>query len=456
MKNITQNLISIGLPLAIGFISQMTISFTDAAIISRLGPEQLAGATLGMSFFTIIMLFGIGFISAVSPYVAESFRKCNNDHIQLWYSQGQWISVITGLAGMLLLAFTAEILRWFGISAQLCMIAQEYNYGAAPGLIFFFLYVNVRCLFSAIGRPKPLTFIMILAIPVNILLSWAFILGLPFIKGMGVFGAGVSSSLIRALIIFCATYVLTRSKISEYISLPIIPVKIDFVSMSKLIKTGAPIGLRIAVGEGFLPVIAFFIAAYGTDATAAHSVASRVASLIGVFVLGFSGAATTLSSWYRAEQDWRGLSQLRLSSLIVSLGYVVFVGIFICIFYKDIASILFGIKEHHVLSLIGLLLPMLLFSFALDTVGGIYNGFLVGMLDTAIPTLVITLSYWVLGLGGGLMLSIFTSYGFFSYWISMILSSFFIAVFNYLRAGMHIRNLKYNQELSTLSRSAKL
>jgi len=42
-------LLALGVPLAIGFVSQMAISFTDAALIARLSAAELAGTTLALS-----------------------------------------------------------------------------------------------------------------------------------------------------------------------------------------------------------------------------------------------------------------------------------------------------------------------------------------------------------------------------------------------------------------------
>ncbi|WP_273787863.1 hypothetical protein [Bartonella grahamii] len=55
---VMKQLLSLGIPLAVGFISQMMISFTDAALVAHLGIQALSGTMLALSMFSFVMLFG--------------------------------------------------------------------------------------------------------------------------------------------------------------------------------------------------------------------------------------------------------------------------------------------------------------------------------------------------------------------------------------------------------------
>ncbi|TCK65753.1 MATE family efflux transporter [Curtobacterium sp. PhB136] len=441
MKTMTRQLLVLGLPLAIGFISQMLISFTDAALIARVGAVELAGTTLALSLFSLVMLMGLGVITAVSPRVAEAFERSDGDAVRKWFSQGTWLALAAGLVGVLLLQFTGPILRLIGQSAEVASVAQEYNQGASAGLVFFLLYVNSRSVMGAVGRPKPLTVIMLLAVPVNFLVGWAFIFGTPFTAAAGVLGAGLSSTVVRLLIVIAAYAVLLRARAFRDLKLSESSRRPDLVALRNLSGLGLPIGVRILLGEGFLPVIAFFVAQYGADATAAHAVGLRVESLVGVFALGFSSAATTLAAWSRSARDWRRLQHLQWSLFIVAAGYALGVSALIALLFPQIQTQVFGLSSVTVSSLLWSLLPWVLLSFCFDSVGSMYNGFLVGMLDTKLPTLVVAISYWAFGLGLGMILA-WAGAGFFGLWIGMTAAGFVVTVFNVYRASVHVRRLR--------------
>jgi len=442
MKRMMSQLLSLGVPLAIGFISQMAISFTDAVLVARIGSTELAGTTLALSLFSLVMLMGIGVITAVSPKVAENHRAEKLTETHIWYVQGVWLSLILGAVGVGILANTGWLLRFLGLSEELALVAQQYNNGAALGMPFFFFYVNTRSLMSAVGNPKPLTWIMIAAIPVNVVIGLVAIFGFASIPGMGVFGAGLSSTLIRILIAIASVTILLKGAKFRHLKPENASFQIDWIRIVELLKIGSPIGIRIVAGEGVLPLISFFIASYGIEATAAHAVGLRTVSLISVFALGFSSAATTISAWTRAQSDWQSLYSLRLSLVIIAIAYVFLVGSTMALNFEFIQKSVFALNSEATISMLWGLLPLILLTFLFDTISSMFNGYLVGLEDTYLPTVVITTTYWGVGLGLGLVLSRSTSIGFFGFWVSLVVSHVIVTAFNYFRAGMHIRLLR--------------
>ncbi|WP_368266985.1 MATE family efflux transporter [Corynebacterium ulcerans] len=439
-----RQLIALGGALAIGFVSQMAISFTDAALVSRLGANVLAGMTLALGLFSLVMLMGLGIVTAVSPKVAESFRNNDNKELQRWFNQGVWLSLTIGGCSAIVLFNTGTILRFFGQNEQIAAIAQEYNCGSAIGVIFFYLYINIRGLMSAVGDPKPLIWVMLAAIPTNFLLASFLIFGSGSFNGFGVLGAGISSTVTRLLIVIWATALLMRGKQFRFLNLVPALSKPEWVRIAHLLCIGIPIGFRILVGEGFPSVIAFMTAAYGPEAVASHAVGIRLDTLISVFALGISSAATTMAAWYRTDSDQRELRRLRTSIAFVGTTYVVLLSTMMYFSYEFMLSTIFGITDVSVLHLSWKLLPLILLSFMFGTWGAMYHGFLVGLLDTVLPTVVVTISYWGIGLVGGYIFANTFNLGFIGYWGGMVLASFTVALFNYLRVSYLIARIPVN------------
>ena len=57
------------------------------------------------------------------------------------------------------------------------------------------------------------------------------------------------------------------------------------------------------------------------------------------------------------------------------------------------------------------------------------------------PTIVVTASYWGVGLVGGYIVSEYFDFGFTGYWYGMIAASLIVALFNYVRVGYLIENI---------------
>lgn len=435
-------LLSLGIPLAIGFVSQMAISFTDSALVTRLSPVKLAGTTLALSVFSVVMLLGLGVVTAVSPKLASSFRIGAEDEVRDWYVQGSWLAVVIGLIGSAILLNTGGILTLMGQNQELASVAQQYNIGAALGMPLFLLYVNARSTMSAVGQPKALTWIMLAAVPLNLVVGYLAILGIGALPGFGVAGAGWSSTIVRMLIVVAAVIVLHRGRAFRDLALGRASLRPRLKLISELVRVGTPIGVRIMLGEGFLPVLAFFVTRFGADATTAHTIGLRLVSLISVIALGFSSAATTMAAWARADRSPRALRELRYALLLVGGGYAVVLAAVTALVFDFVVQVLFGLNDQSAESALRVLLPLVLGYFLLETLGTVFSGYLVGMVDTLIPTIVVMVSYWGVGLGVGLLLSGPVGMGLYGLWTGMAFGAGLIAVFNVFRSSHRIKVLR--------------
>ncbi|WP_375704007.1 MATE family efflux transporter [Bartonella sp. AD328YNZD] len=436
---VMKQLLSLGMPLVVGFISQMMISFTEAALVAHLGVQALSGTMLALSIFSFVMLFGLGIITAVAPKLAESFRRQDRYALKAWFDQGIGLSLLIGTVSAIILLNTRNILCFLGQDGTIANIAQEYNSGAAIGGVFFYLYVNSRGLLSAIGNPQPLTWVMLAAIIVNFFISWPLIFGIGSASGLGVFGAGVASSLIRILIVIAAAIILSRNSAFHSFRFNYLRPKLEISRIIKLLRVGLPIGIRILIAEGFPSVIAFMITAYGVESLAAHTIGMRLDMLISVVALGISSAAATIAAWYRADRNNMALKQLRISVTVFAVAYVLFLSVVVYLSYEFILTTIFNISSERVIVFSWELLPFILLSFAFGTLGAMLNGILVGLLDTFWSTIVVAISYWGLGLLGGALMAHFFEYDFIGYWLGMIGASLIVSIFNYMRVGYLIK-----------------
>ncbi|WP_375606461.1 MULTISPECIES: MATE family efflux transporter [unclassified Bartonella] len=436
---VMKQLLSLGMPLAVGFISQMMISFTEAALVAHLGVQALSGTMLALSIFSFVMLFGLGIITAVAPKLAESFRRQDRYALKAWFDQGIGLSLLIGTVSAIILLNTRNILCFLGQDGTIANIAQEYNSGAAIGVVFFYLYVNSRGLLSAIGNPQPLTWVMLAAIIVNFFISWPLIFGIGSASGLGVFGAGVASSLIRILIVIAAAIILSRNSAFHSFRFNYLRPKLEISRIIKLLRVGLPIGIRILIAEGFPSVIAFMITAYGVESLAAHTIGMRIDMLISVVALGISSAAATIAAWYRADRNNMALKQLRISVTVFAVAYVLFLSVVVYLSYEFILTTIFNISSERVIVFSWELLPFILLSFAFGTLGAMLNGILVGLLDTFWSIIVVAISYWGLGLLGGALMAHFFEYDFIGYWLGMIGASLIVSIFNYMRVGYLIK-----------------
>lgn len=184
--------IGLGFPIAIALVAQTGISFTDIIILGKLDISELAGASLGIALFTVIMLVSLGVITAVSPQLSAAYSRGNKKDLRKTYQHALWLALIVSIPGMICLIFTEPLLVLMGQPIEIAKLASKYNYGAVIGLPAFLGYVALRCFLSSIELPKFATFTMIGALPINAILTYVLTLGLEgTFMGFGSFGAGL-------------------------------------------------------------------------------------------------------------------------------------------------------------------------------------------------------------------------------------------------------------------------
>ena len=73
-------LFKLGWPMALAQLAQMSIYTIDVIMIGRLGPEDLAAASLGLIIYFAMWMLGFGPAMAVSPMVSQALGADKNNH----------------------------------------------------------------------------------------------------------------------------------------------------------------------------------------------------------------------------------------------------------------------------------------------------------------------------------------------------------------------------------------
>ena len=69
-------------------IGHTLVGFVDNAMVGQLGTSELAAISLGNSFVFLAMSFGIGFSTAITPLIAESDARNDNNKTKSILSNG--------------------------------------------------------------------------------------------------------------------------------------------------------------------------------------------------------------------------------------------------------------------------------------------------------------------------------------------------------------------------------
>ncbi|HZU51011.1 MAG TPA: MATE family efflux transporter, partial [Sphingomicrobium sp.] len=192
-----RNTLALAWPLILANLTQQAIQATDVLLMGRIGPSQLAAATLALNLTFTLNLLILGLVTASSPMIASALGQRFNAvrHVRRTFRAGLWLILLTLPFYWIALWHVSLIMRLLGITNDLASQGQTflraYMWCTAPWLLFQLL----RNFVSALERPRVVLWLSLLGIGLNALLSWSLIFGHFGLRALGLVGGGLGSTL---------------------------------------------------------------------------------------------------------------------------------------------------------------------------------------------------------------------------------------------------------------------
>jgi MATE family multidrug resistance protein len=413
-------------PLALTNLAQAAMGTTDILFLSRLGPDSLAAASLGLNLYFGVFVATLGIALGTSPMLAQSFgrRRHAVRDARRTVRQGLWACVIAALPLWVVLWFTEPILRLIGQEPRLAAAAAVYvhalQWALLPGLWFMVL----RAFIAALERPTAGLVVNALAVGVNALLAWALIIGRLGLPALGLTGAGIATTLAnRFMTLSLLGFILADRRQRRFHLLGRFW-RTDWARMREIMHVGLPISLALLFEVTVFNTAAFLMGLIGTDSLAAHAIAIQVASITFMVPLGLSQATVIRVGLAYGARDHRGIALAGWVSLASAMAFMIGSASLMWLFPREIAELFIDgsrPESAHVLELaVGFLAIAAVFQLA-DGAQVIGAAMLRGLQDTRIPMLFAAFGYWVVGIGSGYWLAFHAGFQGRGIWIGFAL-----------------------------------
>lgn len=410
----TRALIALALPLALTNLSQMAMALTDALILGRLSTEALAAVTLGANLGWALLAPGFGLALAAAPMLAQSrgagtrggglgrgwVREMRRDA-----RQALWAIIIVTLPCWAVLWHTEALLVVLGQEPALAALAGDYVRPMMLGFPAFCLFILLRGFLAAMGRPNAALWIAFAAVAVNGVLCWALVFG----AGLGVFGAGIATTLAEIFMAAALLWLIRRDRTLRRFHLLGRFWRIDTARLAEVFRVGLPIAGQMMLEIGVFATALIVVGWFGAASIAAHAIAIQLASFTFMVPMGIGQAATSRVGLFAGAGS---LSAAALSgSMAIALGaaFMALMATGLLLFAEPLAWAFLDPQDAQARSAvaIGATLLMIAGVFQLaDGVQAVAAGALRGLKDTQIPMLLAALGYWGIGLPLGIALAL--------------------------------------------------
>ena len=440
-----RSLVLLSLPLIGGHIAQILIGVGDTLIVGRYSSEALAALVLGTTIFFVIFIFGAGFSFAAMALISTANTEDDTTKIRRITRMALWLSLAFGLVVSPFFVFSEWLLLLLGQEANLAVLASRYLIFAGIAIFPALGSSVLRCYLAGMEHVKVTFYISIIAVLLNLLINSLLVFGLLGLPELGIIGAGVATVFVN-LFMFISFLFYAKIKLPNH-NLLVRFWKPDRGVIGLVLKMGSAIGITSLAEAGLFSASSIMMGWVGQLELAAHGIALQLASITFMLHLGLSDAATIKVSAALGKIDKPQIINECWAALVISLGLstlaiLIFLGL-----PKFLISAFLNSQDLNANFIVDLGISLLALAALFQLVDGgqaLAIHLLRGLHDTTIPMYLAVISYWVIGLPSGYILSFHYNFGAHGIWLGLVIGLGFACLFLFLRLIKNIKALSWN------------
>jgi multidrug resistance protein, MATE family len=413
----------LGAPIVFTQLAWVAMLTTDTAMIGRLGPDALAGASLSLMVFFLTWVFCFGVIMATAALASQAFGARKPRMVRRVIRQGFWVTIILTVPAMMLFPFTPDLLRAMSQPAHILPYADAYMSTLMWCLMPSIGFAVVRNFISSLNRPAPALWVMLAGVPLNALLDYALIYGNFGLPRLELVGAGIATSAVNWLMFLALLAIAVfRKPFSRYAILGRFW-RPDWFQFRQIFRIGLPIAMMSLLEAGFFFSSIFIVGQFGAHAIAATMIALQMPHITFMVPMGLSQAATVRVGQAVGRRDPKGAYRAGWTALAIGLAFMSVMTAIVLTIPETFASIYMDGNHPDSSAVLALAASYLIYAAffqAADGIQAVAAGALRGLNDTAWPMVIAAFSYWGIGLTTGLALAFWGGFEAAGLWIGFV------------------------------------
>src|SRR5580700_7161826 len=291
--SMTRAIVLLAVPMVLEMCMESLFGVVDVFWVSRLGADAVATVGLTETALTLVFVIALGLSMGATALVARRMGEKDEQAAGLVAVQAIIIGVVvSGATAIFGYFFAPNLLHIMGGSASVVKLGSGYTRMILSGSVTIFLLFLINAVFRGAGDAAIAMRVLWVANIVNICLNPCLIFGLGPFPRLGVTGSAVGTTIGRGIGVLLQLWVLTsgRGRLAVHAS----QLRADFLVMWRLIRLSLNAMLQYMVQMASWIGMVRIIASFGSDATAAYTVAFKVIIFAILPSWGMSNAAATL------------------------------------------------------------------------------------------------------------------------------------------------------------------
>jgi MATE family multidrug resistance protein len=401
-RNEAGKLFKISAPILFGSLASTGMAFTDTVMAGRVGASELAGLSLAVSIYILIIIPLSALMMAVTPIIAADHGAEKPDQIKFHFYQLLYAAVIVTVIAVTATLSSAEIFSHLDIEKRVEEVAGSYALIITLGLPFLFAFNSFRSLTEGLSNTVVTMICCIIGLIFNIGLNYIFIYGKLGMPAMGAAGCAVATVTVQILMFLIQLLLIKRIKYLEKCRIFSSPPKISMEVLNRYVRISLPLGLAIFFEIGIFSFFAFVITVMGTKAIAANQIFFNYMSVLYMIPMSLSSAVSIRVGYTIGAKDRRRTEVTITTCLIIGLVTSMLVGAASYILKEEIAGMY--TEDTEVIEILkNAFICVSVYQLG-DYCQTICTGVLRGLQETKIITVMAVIAYWLFAVPAGLAL----------------------------------------------------
>lgn len=374
-----QELLTIGLPIILGQVGVIIISFIDNMMVGRYHTDHFAAASFVNNWYAFVYVLGIGFAYGLTPLVTKAWTLGRKHKAGVLLRHSLTMNLLLALISSVVMGVLYFNLDRFNLPQEIQPIVRPYYVLQLVSFLFFMAFNAFKQYFDGVGRTSVGMWMILLANVINVLGNWLLIYGNLGLPEWGLFGAGVATLATRVFtFILLLLYFFCGEDFKESVRGFVCKLWSKRLSVD-LLKIGVPVGMYSGVETASFTIVLVFVTQLGKLPLATHQILC-VVTTIGFFIYYGLGAATTiLVSKYRTLGDMAMVRCVTSSALLLCILAAV-LAMLVMLSTKSFIGYLFTDDATLVAMASVALIPVILYQIG-DAIQVLYANALRGMED---------------------------------------------------------------------------
>lgn len=399
-------LVQLGVPIVIGQIGNVVLGFADTLMVGHHSMTELAAASFVNTMFTLVVIFATGFSYGLTPVVGNLFGRGETGRIGEAVRNS--LAANIGLSAVLVAAVSAFCLNIhrFGQPEELLPLMRPYLWVNIASLPFLCCFNTFKQFFDGVTDTKTPMFIIIAGNVLNIFGNWVLIYGELGAPELGLFGAGISTAVSRAVMAAACMAVFFRHPRYSRYRAGFAAARVSRGGVRRLCSLGLPVAMQLGMETAAFSLSAIFVGWIGTTALAAHQVVITVSQILYMISSGMAAAVAVRVSYFAGQRDYPAVR------LIVCIAATLSVPIFLL---RDTISWWFTDSAEVCLLVSQTVVPLIAYQLG-DAVQYTFANSLRGIECVRPMIWIAFFSYFIVSLPLGWLLGIHLGYGLVGIW----------------------------------------